>query len=28
VFEHAPQARGAENYRALLDELMGAGLVG
>jgi len=27
VFEHAPASRGAENYEALLRELVGAGLV-
>ena len=27
VFEHAPTSRGANNYEALLGELLGAGLV-
>ncbi len=28
VFAHAPASRGAEHYMALLDELLGAGLMG
>ncbi len=27
VFEHAPASRGANNYEALLGELLGSGLV-